>query len=126
MSMDVQVDIPDPFDRRAFFQILVDHAQALQNDGVVFNARTGKSSVLGAGLPDISELVLALGSAGAFAALAQVLKTYFSKRPAGTITIRRREGTRSVTIRADRCDVASVAEAISGVLRGTGDGKKTD
>src|SRR5258705_8264271 len=87
MSQKARLDAESSEGLTAIFEALVDHAKALESEGTVFQATPAKSGTLGSGLPEVTEIILALGSSGAFVALAAVLKSYFDKRPSGKITL---------------------------------------
>jgi len=83
---------------------------------LTFHATTARGEAVGAGLPEVTSLILSLGSAGAFVALAEVLKAYFAKRPAGTLVFTARRGKTVVRVTAQDCDAGAVAKALGSLL----------
>jgi hypothetical protein len=88
----------------------------LEQEGVTFSARTKRSPAFGAGLPEITDLILALGTAGVFTALVAVFQAYFRDRPMGSITIRSESDKGSMTITAENCDAAEVAKNLNKII----------
>ncbi|MGX8010351.1 hypothetical protein ACVDG8_016005 [Mesorhizobium sp. ORM8.1] len=64
-------------------------------------ARTKKTSFLAAGAPEITQLILALGSSGAIYAVQSILRAYFAKRPHTELVLRRKgiNGSTTVVVR---------------------------
>jgi hypothetical protein len=95
---------------------LTDEEEALQREGISFRATTRQSPAFGAGMPEIADLIVALGSAGVFTALTTILGNYFRGRPSGKIIFRRKKGSGSITFTAENCDAAEVARSLKGML----------
>lgn len=100
------------------FETLLDHSEELEKDSSTFQATPAKSGTLGSGLPEITNIIIALGSSGAFVALSAVLRTYFEKRPQGKITISLRSEKRQVEFTAENCTPDFVTKHIRSLLRG--------
>jgi hypothetical protein len=100
------------------FDTLLDHSEELEKDSATFQATPAKSGTLGSGLPEITNIIIALGSSGAFVALSAVLRTYFDKRPQGIITISLRSAKRQVQFTAENCTPDLVTKNIRSLLNG--------
>jgi len=102
------------------FGAMTDEEEAFEAEGITFQATTKKSSAFGVGMPDVADLIISLGSAGVFTAITTVLINYFRRRPAGKITLRTKDGEKSVTFTAENCDAEAVAKAMKGILSNSG------
>jgi hypothetical protein len=64
----------DKADRALIFDLLVDGAEKLKDDAIVLKGTAGGSGRFASGTPEIVEIILAVGSAGGFTALAAILR----------------------------------------------------
>jgi hypothetical protein len=91
---------------------LVDLADALKEqapDAIrKIHAKTKGTSFLAAGIPEVTEVILALGSSGAVIALQSILKSYFSKRPKAELIFRKKGKLSSTEIIVRNADTASL------------------
>ena len=69
-----------------------EHLRSFPTDFGPVKARAAPTSYLSAGLPEVSDLIVALGSSGAFAALYHIFREYFKARPTSEVTIEKRDG----------------------------------
>jgi hypothetical protein len=116
MALELRVNVDALGNLDDLFGALTDEEEALQHEGVLFSAKTKASPAFGAGMPEISELIISLGSAGVFTALVTVLVAYFKQRPAGTVTLKSTAGDRSITFTAENCDAAAISKNLKHIL----------
>lgn len=113
MSINVSVNTSSTDDLRDLFDIFVDNVEELQSENISFRAKSTGASATAAGLPEITNLIIALGTAGVFTTLAGILSGYFKSRPKGTITLTVEKKGKSTTFSATN----SSAEEISAALK---------
>jgi hypothetical protein len=116
MPTELLITAEDADETRGLFELLVDRADTLKASGLTFRAKGGAASPLTVGLPEITDLIIALGTAGAFAAFSNVLRSYFNSHPRGILTISSRNSTSAVRITATNCDPAKVAAALKAIV----------
>jgi hypothetical protein len=85
MTRSIAIKAEDEEGVAVLFETLVDNVEQLRTAGASFEGKSAGSATLGSGLPEITQIILAFGSAGAYTAIATVLKQYFDKRPKGNI-----------------------------------------
>lgn len=96
------------------FDIFINNSKPLEEDEISFSAKSVGSVVAGAGLPEITELVLALGTAGVFTALVKIFTDYFKTRPTGKIVLKKSGET--ITFTAENCDAEKVASTLGDLM----------
>jgi hypothetical protein len=118
MEQDVRLNV-DKADRALLFDLLVDGAEKLKDDAIVLKGMAGGSGRFASGTPEIVEIILAVGSAGGFAALAAILREYFKQRPNGQIEIEQSESKTSRTIKltASGTKAEELTKSFAEVLR---------
>jgi hypothetical protein len=112
------VTAEDQAGENIFFQLLAENAEALERDQIGFEGTPSTTAPLGSGIPEITSIILALGSSGAFTALAIVLRKYFDRRPQGSIKFEQtaRGHSKRTTITIENCDADQVAKNLKGLL----------
>jgi hypothetical protein len=71
-------------------------------------AKTKNTGFMSAGVPEITEIILALGSSGALLAVQGILKAYFAKRPKAELTFHKKGKSTSTRILLRNADAASL------------------
>jgi hypothetical protein len=101
-----------------FFNTLVADADSLEASDITFEAKAKSSRAFASGLPEISQLILALGSAHVFSALAYVLVKFFQNNRHGTIKLEATDGTgRTILFTAEDCSVDTVTKRLAPLLK---------
>jgi hypothetical protein len=96
-SSNIVLSISSNEDLTTLLEIADQHKENAPADIVKIDALPGNTSYLAAGIPEITQLIIALGSSGAILAMRTILTTYFAKRPRGRLTIERTSGKSSST-----------------------------
>ena len=119
MTNTVMATADDQLGMNFLFEILTSHADELRRDGHSFEGTPSATAPLGSGLPDITSIIVALGGSGAFTAIAIVLKTYFDKRPHGSIKLQRiaKGKSQSITFTASNCKPEEVTKHLKSLLQ---------
>jgi hypothetical protein len=102
----------DSSDLQSLFDDLVDSSAKLATSDVTFLGKQRPSSVTGSGIPEVSELVISLGSAGAFVMISTILTTYFRQRPKGKIWVKVTNKQKTLQITAEDADSGKIAELL--------------
>jgi hypothetical protein len=67
-------------------------------------AVASRTSFLSSGVPELTELIIALGSSGAFVAIQAILKSYFAKRPKSELFLETKDHGKSSRIAVRNAD----------------------
>lgn len=105
----IVADSQDALDE--LFELLVADAEKLENQGITVRATSSGSVQSGAGIPEITNLILAMGTAGVFTALSSVLIVYFRNRNRVVIASTTDGQKKTVTITAENCKPEALAAA---------------
>lgn len=81
-------------------------------------AKAKDSTFLSSGIPELTELILALGTSGTITAIASILATYFKNRPNARITIHQRsKNVESIDVSAENVDPGSLSNFLGKTLK---------
>jgi hypothetical protein len=116
MSQPASVEAESADGLSILFETMVENSEALEKEQITFQGKAGDSVSLGSGLPEITDLIISLGSAGAFTALAAVFRTYFGRRPKGIIRLSVKTKQKTVEFTAENSDSDQVARSLKGLL----------
>jgi hypothetical protein len=83
MSQPASVEAESADGLSILFETMVENSEALEKEQITFQGKAGDSVSLGSGLPEITDLIISLGSAGAFTALAAVFELTSAGAPKG-------------------------------------------
>jgi Effector Associated Constant Component 1 len=117
MTVRALVEVEPAGELEELFAELSAAADTLKQEDIAFEAKAKATRRFSSGLPEISELVLALGSAGVFTALSTVLKKFFAERPTGRVHLKAVDGDRTITITAENCNASELTKRLGPLMK---------